>query len=36
MKEVDIWLEQFQKIREDRFDPWDTLLSTFKNKKNEQ
>ncbi|WBL44233.1 metalloregulator ArsR/SmtB family transcription factor [Algoriphagus halophytocola] len=35
MKEIDKWLEQFRKIWENRFDQLDNLLSTLKNKKNE-
>jgi len=33
MKEIDIWLEQFRKIWEQRFDQLDKVLSTIKNKK---
>jgi hypothetical protein len=34
MKEIDIWLEQFSKIWEDRFNQLDKLLSKLKiNKK---
>ena len=33
MKEIDIWLEQFRKIWEQRFDQLDNVLSTIKNKK---
>ena len=33
MKEIDIWLEQFRKIWEDRFNQLDKVLSTIKNKK---
>ncbi len=36
MKEVDVWLEQFRKLWEDRFDQLDNLLSTLKNTKNEK
>lgn len=36
MKEIDIWLEQFRKIWESRFNQLDDVLSTIKNKKNEQ
>ena len=36
MKEVDIWLEQFRKIWESRFDQLDDLLTTIQNKKNEK
>ena len=36
MKEIDHWLEQFRKIWESRFDQLDNLLSTIKNKKDEQ
>jgi DNA-binding transcriptional ArsR family regulator len=32
MKEIDIWLEQFKKIWESRFNQLDNLLSTLKNK----
>jgi len=35
MKEVDSWIEQFRKIWEDRFDQLDSLLTTLKNKNNE-
>jgi len=33
MKEIDIWLEQFRKIWETRFNQLDDLLSTIKKKK---
>ena len=33
MKEIDVWLEQFRKIWETRFDQLDTLLSTLKKNK---
>ncbi len=33
MKEIDIWLEQFRKIWETRFNQLDTLLSTIKKQK---
>lgn len=36
MKEIDAWLEQFRKIWENRFGQLDTLLSTLKDKNNEQ
>ena len=36
MKEIDIWLEQFRKLWEKRFEQLDTLLSTIKDKNNEQ
>lgn len=36
MKEIDQWLEQFRKIWETRFDQLDNVLSTIKNRKNEQ
>lgn len=32
MKEIDIWLEQFRKIWENRFNELDNVLSTLKNK----
>lgn len=35
MKEIDMWLEQFRKIWENRFDQLDDLLITIKNQKNE-
>ncbi|UOX32526.1 metalloregulator ArsR/SmtB family transcription factor [Flavobacterium sediminilitoris] len=35
MKEIDKWLEQFREIWENRFNNLDNLLSTIKNKKNE-
>nr|WKN38853.1 metalloregulator ArsR/SmtB family transcription factor [Tunicatimonas sp. TK19036] len=36
MKEIDLWLEQFRKIWENRFSQLDHLLTTINNKKNEQ
>lgn len=33
LKEIDIWLEQFRKMVEDRFQQLDQVLSTIKNKK---
>ena len=33
MKEIDIWLEQFRKIWEDKFNQLDEVLATLKNKK---
>src|ERR1700749_1206447 len=33
MKEIDIWLEQFRKIWENRFSELDKVLSNLKNKK---
>lgn len=36
MKEIDKWLDQCRKIWEARFDQLDLVLSTIKNKKNEQ
>jgi len=33
MQEIDIWLEQFRKIWEERFNQLDSVLSTIKNKK---
>lgn len=36
MKQIDIWLEQFRKMWESRFDELDNVLATLKNKKNEQ
>ena len=33
MKEIDIWLDQFRKITEDRFQLLDQVLYTIKNKK---
>jgi len=33
MKEIDIWLEQFKKIWETRFNQLDNVLATLKNKK---
>lgn len=35
MKEIDVWLEQFKKIWESRFDQLDQLLSTLKSAKDE-
>ena len=32
MKEIDVWLDQFRKIMEDRFQQLDQLLYTMKNK----
>jgi DNA-binding transcriptional ArsR family regulator len=32
MKEIDIWLEKFRKIWEDRFDQLDNVLKTLKTK----
>ncbi|MGB3946934.1 MAG: metalloregulator ArsR/SmtB family transcription factor [Bacteroidia bacterium] len=36
MKEIDKWLNQFRKIWETRFSQLDDVLTTLKNKKNEQ
>lgn len=36
MKEIDIWLEQYRKIWENRFDQLDTLLTTIKNTKDKK
>ena len=36
MKEVDLWLEQFRKIWETKFNQLDQVLSTMKKDKNEQ
>ena len=36
MKAIDQWLEQFRKIWETKFNQLDDLLTTMKNKKNEQ
>lgn len=36
MKEIDLWLEQFRKIWENRFEQLDNLLTTIKNQKNEK
>ncbi len=33
MKQIDIWLEQFRKIWENRFNELDNVLLTIKNKK---
>jgi len=33
MKEIDIWLDQFRKILEERFRQLDEVLFTLKNKK---
>ena len=33
MKEIDVWLEQFRKIWEHRYNELDTLLETLKRKK---
>ena len=35
MKEIDMWIEQFRKIWETRFNQLDILLSTIKKNKNE-
>src|ERR1700720_1849067 len=35
MKEIDIWIAQFRKITEERFQQLDEVLFTLKNKKNE-
>ena len=35
MKEIDVWLAQFRKIMEERFQQLDEVLITLKNKKNE-
>src|SRR5580765_2791097 len=35
MQEIDIWLEQFRKIWEERFNQLDSVLSTMKTKKME-
>ena len=35
MKEIDMWLAQFRKIMEERFQQLDEVLNTLKNKKNE-
>ena len=35
MKEIDKWLEQFRKIWEERFNQLAKVLSTIKNKKND-
>lgn len=32
MKEIDLWLEQFRKVWEQRFSQLDTLLNNLKNK----
>lgn len=36
MKTIDVWLEQFRKIWETKFNQLDELLSTIKNKRNEK
>lgn len=36
MKEIDKWLAQFREIWETRFNQLDNMLSTIKNRKNEQ
>ena len=36
MKEIDKWLSQYRKIWETRFNQLDKVLSTIKNRKNEQ
>ena len=36
MKEIEIWLEQFKKIWESRFNQLDKVLSTIKNRKDEK
>lgn len=36
MKEIDKWLEQFREIWQTKFNQLDNLLSTIKEKKNEQ
>lgn len=36
MKEIDIWLEQFRKIWENRFNQLDDILTQLKTKQNEQ
>ena len=33
MKEIDVWLEQFRKIMEEKFQQLDQVLYTIKNKK---
>ena len=33
MKEIDIWLDQFRKMMEERFQQLDQVLFTIKNKK---
>jgi hypothetical protein len=35
MEEIDIWLDQFRKIMEQRFKQLDEVLITLKNNKNE-
>ncbi len=35
MKEIDVWIEQFRKIWETRFNQLDKILSIIKNKENE-
>lgn len=36
MKDIDIWLKQFRKIWEDRFNELDNVLSAIKNNENEK
>ena len=36
MKEVDVWMEQFRKMWENRFNQLDTVLSTMKKQQNEK
>lgn len=36
MKEIDLWLEQFRKIWENRFNQLDDILTQLKTKQNEQ
>lgn len=36
MKEIDKWLDQYRQIWENRFNQLDEVLSTIKNRKNEQ
>lgn len=35
MKEIDLWLEQFRKMWENRFEQLDNVLSTLKKDRNE-
>lgn len=35
MKEIDLWLEQFRKMWENRFEQLDNVLSTLKEDRNE-
>jgi DNA-binding transcriptional ArsR family regulator len=35
MKEIDIWIDQFRKLMQERFQQLDEVLLTIKNKKNE-